>query len=77
MRLPLRACVRVIAFYLRVPVCRLGDTGQHAPVDHATPLRIPDVQQEMRTWYAFNLVLLTVCAEYVFQLHEVLSENTL
>lgn len=25
----------------------LGDKGQHAQVDHASPLGIPDVQQEM------------------------------
>lgn len=36
-----RLCVRVF-------LCMwLGDKGQHAQVDHASPLGIPDVQQEM------------------------------
>ena len=58
-------CVCVSArkgHYFCVRACRLSDTGQRAPVDHAsTPTGIPDVQQETRSWHASNCVSLDVC----------------
>lgn len=46
-----RVCAR--ASVLLVRPCCFSDTGQRAPVDHATPLGVSDVQQEMRSWHAF------------------------
>ena len=67
MRLCRSACVCVCVsarkgHYFCVRACRLSDTGQRAPVDHAsTPTGIPDVQQETRSWHASNCVSLDVC----------------